>query len=44
MPGLEMFPDRLLGFRARPSMELHVRVLWRLTLQSFIDGKPGHTL
>ncbi|WP_204848080.1 4Fe-4S dicluster domain-containing protein, partial [Rhodopila globiformis] len=30
-----------LGSRIRPLMELHQRVLWRLTLQSFIDGRTG---
>jgi hypothetical protein len=27
----------------RPSMQLHVRVLWRLTMGSFVDGQPGTT-
>lgn len=30
-----------LGFQTRPLMELHMRVLWRLTFRSFIDGRPG---
>jgi hypothetical protein len=32
-----------LGSPIRPSMRLQVRVLWRLTRRSFVDGQPGTT-
>jgi hypothetical protein len=29
------------GSPTRPSMQLHIRVRWRLTMLSFVDGQPG---
>jgi hypothetical protein len=32
-----------LGSPTRPSIQLHVRVLWRLTMRRFVDRQPGTT-